>query len=67
MIGLQNVEWRAKMNYKLPEAELKLAECIWGQGEMTSTEVVKLCESTFQWKKSTTYTLLKRWGEWFRI
>lgn len=27
---------------------------------MTSTELVKLCESNFQWKKSTTYTLLKR-------
>ncbi len=49
-----------EMDYKLPEAELKLAECIWKHGEMTSTELVKLCESTFQWKKSTTYTLLKR-------
>lgn len=48
------------MDYKLPEAELKLAECIWKQGEITSTELVKWCESAFQWKKSTTYTLLKR-------
>lgn len=48
------------MDYKLPEAELKLAECIWERGEITSTELVKLCECTFRWKKSTTYTLLKR-------
>ncbi|MBF4692408.1 BlaI/MecI/CopY family transcriptional regulator [Fusibacter ferrireducens] len=45
---------------KLTDAELNLAEIIWHQNTLTSSELIKLCEEEFGWKKSTTYTLLKR-------
>lgn len=49
-----------EMDYKLPESELRLIELIWEKGEINSTDLVKACEEAFRWKKSTTYTLLKR-------
>ena len=46
--------------YKLAEGETKFAELIWQREPITSPELVKLCEKEFQWKKSTTYTVLKK-------
>lgn len=46
--------------YKLGEMEEKFAELIWKQEPVSSGELVKLCEEAFDWKKSTTYTMLKR-------
>ncbi len=44
----------------MTEFEKKLAELIWEHEPIGSGELVKLCEARFQWKKSTTYTMLKR-------
>ena len=44
----------------LTEAEYKLMEVIWKKENMTSMELVKVCENEFAWKKSTTYTMLKK-------
>lgn len=46
--------------YKLGEMEQKFAERIWERQPVTSGELVRLCEAEFSWKKSTTYTMLKR-------
>lgn len=46
--------------YKLAEGEARFAELIWQEEPITSPELVKLCEKEFQWKKSTTYTVLKK-------
>lgn len=46
--------------YKLAEGEAKFAELIWQKEPITSPELVKLCEKEFNWKKSTTYTVLKK-------
>lgn len=46
--------------YKLAEGEARFAELIWEKEPITSPELVKLCEREFQWKKSTTYTVLKK-------
>jgi predicted transcriptional regulator len=46
--------------YKLPEAEEKFAKIIWSNEPIKSAELVKLCQKEFNWKKSTTYTMLKR-------
>lgn len=46
--------------YKLAEGEARFAELIWEKEPITSPELVKLCEKEFQWKKSTTYTVLKK-------
>lgn len=46
--------------YQMTEAEMKFAELIWEEEPMGSGELVKLCEKEFGWKKSTTYTFLKK-------
>ena len=46
--------------YRITQAEESLAELIWDNEPIKSSELVKLCEKAFEWKKSTTYTMLKR-------
>ena len=46
--------------YKLGEMETAFAEIIWNNAPVTSGELVKICEKELEWKKSTTYTMLKR-------
>lgn len=48
------------IEYRLTEAEEKFANIIWENEPIKSPDLVKLCEKHFQWKKSTTYTMLKR-------
>ena len=45
---------------KLGEMEQKFAEIIWKNDNIPSGELVKLCEKELSWKKSTTYTMLRR-------
>lgn len=46
--------------YKLGEMEQRFADLIWLRAPIPSGELVKLCEEELSWKKSTTYTMLKR-------
>ena len=46
--------------YRLAEAEEKFAELIWQNEPIGSGNLVKLCEKEMNWKKSTTYTVLKK-------
>jgi predicted transcriptional regulator len=46
--------------YKLTESEEKFAELIWQSESVGSGDLVKLCEKEMNWKKSTTYTVLKK-------
>lgn len=46
--------------YKLGEMEQKLAELIWEKAPLATAELTKLCEAAFGWKRTTTYTMLKR-------
>ena len=46
--------------YKLGEMEQKFADLIWEKEPISSGELTKLCEKEFQWKRTTTYTMLKR-------
>lgn len=46
--------------YKLFDAEYKFASIIWDNEPINSTELLKLCENKLGWKKSTTYTVLKK-------
>lgn len=45
---------------RMTDAEEKLAEIIWSNEPLLSRDLVSICEDTLGWKKSTTYTLLKR-------
>jgi len=46
--------------YRLTESEEKFAELIWKNEPIGSGDLVKLCEKEMNWKKSTTYTVLKK-------
>lgn len=48
------------VDYKLGIMETRFAELIWNREPITSGELVKLCERELEWKKSTTYTMLRR-------
>lgn len=46
--------------WKLFESEYKFMEVIWANEPLRSTELVKLCQEILGWKKSTTYTVLRK-------
>lgn len=46
--------------YKLGAMETKFAELMWNNEPISSGDLVKLCEKELSWKKSTTYTMLRR-------
>ena len=49
------------MNYPtMGEVESRFADLIWANEPISSGSLVKLCEQELKWKKSTTYTVLKR-------
>lgn len=50
-------------NYKLTDTEAKFADIIWANEPISSPALVKLCEKELNWKKSTTYTVLKKLTE----
>lgn len=44
----------------LTETEYRLMVVIWEKQNLTSMELVNICMTKFAWKKSTTYTMLKK-------
>ena len=48
------------IQYKLGPVEASFAAIIWDNEPLTSAELVKLCQEKLRWKKSTTYTVLRR-------
>lgn len=46
--------------YLMTEAEMELAELIWEHEPLGSGELVKLAAEKLGWKKSTTYTVLRK-------
>ena len=47
-------------NMKLGVVEARFAELIWANQPIPSGELVRLCQTELNWKKSTTYTVLKK-------
>ena len=45
---------------KLGAVESRFADLIWDNEPLSSGELVKLCAKELEWKKSTTYTVLKK-------
>ena len=45
---------------RLGEVEERFATIIWENEPLTSGDLVKLAEAQLNWKKSTTYTVLKK-------
>ena len=48
------------MEIKLGLVESRFADIIWQNAPVTSPELVKLAAKELDWKKSTTYTVLKK-------
>jgi len=44
----------------LSESEYRMMDIIWDNEPVESGQLVKLCDSRLSWKKSTTYTMLKK-------
>lgn len=47
-------------DYQMGAVESKFADIIWENEPISSTELAKRSEEILKWKKSTTYTVLKR-------
>jgi predicted transcriptional regulator len=47
-------------NYDLTESEYRFASIIWDNEPVNSGQLVSLCIQQLGWKKSTTYTVLKK-------
>jgi Predicted transcriptional regulator len=48
---------------KIFESEYRFCEILWENEPVTSRELVRLCRERLEWKKSTTYTVIRRLSE----
>jgi len=48
---------------KIFDAEYRFMGIVWENEPINSTELARLCHNEFGWKKSTTYTVIKRLSE----
>lgn len=44
----------------LGDMELRFAELIWANAPISSRELTEICSKEFDWKRTTTYTMLRR-------
>ena len=55
------LDWEEEtMAVELGDVQMQFAKLIWEKEPVGSGELVKLCADEFGWKKSTTYTVLKK-------
>ena len=48
---------------KIHESEYRFCLIMWEHQPVTAVELVKLCQEKLAWKRTTTYTVIKRLGE----
>ncbi|HHT24765.1 MAG TPA: BlaI/MecI/CopY family transcriptional regulator [Clostridiaceae bacterium] len=48
---------------KIHESEYRFCLIMWEHEPVTTVEIVQLCQEQLGWKRSTTYTVIKRLGE----
>lgn len=48
---------------KIHESEYRFCLIMWEQEPVTAAELVRLCRERLGWKRTTTYTVIKRLGE----
>ena len=48
---------------KLGPIETRFAEIIWANEPLTTNQLIKLCIEELEWKRTTTYTVLKKLSE----
>lgn len=47
-------------NTKLGEMQFQFAELVWHYAPLPSGELVRICQQELNWKKPTTYTVLRK-------
>lgn len=50
-------------DYRLGTVESKFADIVWAHEPLSTGELVKLCSEELKWKRTTTYTVLKKLSE----
>lgn len=50
-------------DYKLGTVESKFADIVWEREPISTGELVRLCGEELKWKRTTTYTVLKKLSE----
>lgn len=48
------------IDYELGEVQARFADLIWANEPVPSGDLVKLCQRELNWKKPTTYTVLRK-------
>ena len=48
------------IEYKLGNIESQFADLVWDKEPLSTGELIKLCEEKLAWKRTTTYTVLKK-------
>ena len=48
---------------KIHESEYRFCLILWEKEPVTAVELAKLCQEQLGWKRTTTYTVIKRLGE----
>ena len=48
---------------KIHESEYRFCLIMWEREPVTATQLAKLCQEQLGWKRTTTYTVIKRLGE----
>lgn len=51
------------MDFELGVVQERFADIVWAHEPISSGELVKLCEKELNWKKPTTYTVLRKLSE----
>ena len=51
------------IDIKLGPIETRFAEIIWANEPITTNQLTKLCAEALEWKRTTTYTVLKKLSE----
>ena len=51
------------IDIKLGPIETRFADIIWANEPLTTNQLTKLCAEALEWKRTTTYTVLKKLSE----
>lgn len=49
--------------YSLGAVESRFAELVWANAPLSTNELIRVCEQELGWKRTTTYTVLKKFIE----
>lgn len=50
-------------DFKLGAVESKFADIVWNHAPLSTGQLVELCQQALHWKRTTTYTVLKKFTE----